>query len=239
MVSDFDSGQIGLFRKETMTKYRLEPIIEEGCQCADCRAGRYCYRLYRLPSTHWSAISFQSYASAEEAKNHYWGIAFEPDAVWEDGSPVEPDPTHLIMESHKQVGGFFRVMLREVQPEHVPDIIHNLWLFDHSGKKIEVPDGQWRMKMPHDYALVGEGPVGVAIEPPPGQVTRAGRPDPRLDEQDTQTIVGLCEQARRTPRPQRDEVIVQIFALDLDRCRPEALDAIDMLVYDLIVEDEA
>lgn len=58
-------------------------------------------------------------------------------------------------------------MLREVQPEHVPDMIEMLWRFGHSDKRILVPEtGQWQMKMPHGYLLVGEGPVGRKIEPP-------------------------------------------------------------------------
>jgi hypothetical protein len=97
--------------------------------------------------------------------------------------------TKMSMRSEKQVeatearksgGRFFRVMLRDVKPEHVPDMIHMLWLFGHGGKALLVPkEGQWRMKMPHGYALVGEGRVGVTIEPPPGQITlRADNPDP-------------------------------------------------------------
>ena len=156
-------------------------------------------------------------------------------------------------EARKSGGRFFRVMLREVKPEHVPDMIHMLWLFGHSGKEIAVPGvGRWRMKMPHGYALVGEGRVGVTIEPPPGQITlRADNPDPgdhlqvsqltgsvpKLDEHDTQGVLALCEQARHTERPARDEVISRIFALNLDRCRPKALDAIELLIYDLIAND--
>src|SRR5690348_11869220 len=66
-------------------------------------------------------------------------------------------------------GRFFRLMLREVKPEHVPDMLHMLWLFSHGGKKLMVPEeGRWLMKMPHDYILVGEGRIGVRIEPPRG-----------------------------------------------------------------------
>ena len=156
-------------------------------------------------------------------------------------------------EARKSGGRFFQLMLREVKPEHVPDMIHMLWLFGHSGKEMLVPkEGQWRMKMPHGYALVGKGRVGVTIEPPPGQIARrADNPDagdrseasqrtvsvPKLDEHDTQGVLALCEQARHTARPERDRVISQIFALRLDRCRPKALDAVELLIYDLITGD--
>jgi len=158
------------------------------------------------------------------------------------------------MEARKNCGRYFRVMLRDVKPEHVPDMIHTLWLFGQSGKKIKVPEKGWRMKMPHGYALVGEGPVGMRIEPPPGpEVGRVDPPHngaqaeenqptplgPRLDEHDTQGVVALCERARQFVRPERDQVILQIFSLKLDRCRPKALDAIEMLLYDLIAGDMA
>ena len=170
--------------------------------------------------------------------------------------------TKMSMRSEKQVeatearksgGRFFRVMLREVKPERVPDMIHMLWLFGHGGKELLVPKvGRWLMKMPHGYALVGEGRVGVTIEPPPGQialrpnnppagdhlqVSEPTVPVPNLDEHDTQGVIALCEQARHTARPERDEVISRIFALKLDRCRPKALDAIELLIYDLIAND--
>jgi len=147
-------------------------------------------------------------------------------------------------------GRLFRLMLRDVKPDHVPDMLHMLWLFSHGGKKLLVPqEGRWLMKMPHDYILVGEGRVGVRIEPPRGQVApRADNPYnddhfkerhpsvslPKLDEHDTQGVLGLCEQARKTARPERDPIISQIFALRLDRCRPNALDAVELLIYDLI-----
>ena len=157
------------------------------------------------------------------------------------------------MGARRNCGRFLRVMLREVQPEHVPDMIEMLWRFGHSDKRILVPEtGQWQMKMPHGYLLVGEGPVGRKIEPPlrqealrlgppyNGAQTQKSQPTlcgPRLDEHDTQGILALCEQARQTPRPKRDQVIIQIFSLNLDRCRPKALDAVELLIYDLIVNE--
>jgi hypothetical protein len=154
-------------------------------------------------------------------------------------------------EARKSGGRFFRLMLREVKPEHVPDIIQTLWLFGHGGKGLMVPDnGRWRMEMPHGYTLVREGRVGVTIEPPRGQVAlRADNPhdgdhfqmsqptasSPKLDEHDTQGVIALCDQARHTARPERGRVISQLYALRLDRCRPRALDAIELLIYDLVV----
>jgi len=149
-------------------------------------------------------------------------------------------------------GRFFRLMLREVKPEHVPDMLHMLWLFGHGGKKLTVPDeGKWLMEMPHDYLLVGEGRIGVRIEPARGLVApRAINPYngdhfkqsqaaaisvQKLDEHDTQGVLALCDQARKTSRPERDSIISQLFALKLDRCRPNALDAVELLIYDLIV----
>jgi hypothetical protein len=147
-------------------------------------------------------------------------------------------------------GRFFRLMLREVKPEHVPDMLQMLWLFSHGDKKLVVPDeGKWLMEMPHGYVLVGEGRVGVRIQPTRGLVApRANNPYqgdhfkesqptvsvPRLDEHDTQGVLALCEQAWKTARPERDRIISQIFALRLQRCRPSALDAVELLIFDLI-----
>ena len=50
-------------------------------------------------------------------------------------------------------------------------------------------------------------------------------------------MLTLCDQARRTARPERNRVISQIFALRLDRCRPQALDAVELLIYDLITDE--
>jgi hypothetical protein len=39
-------------------------------------------------------MTLQTYARPQECKeNHYWGIQFNPDDTWEDGSPIlQPDP---------------------------------------------------------------------------------------------------------------------------------------------------
>ncbi len=90
-------------------KYRVEPIITEGCDCEDCKAGRHLYLLYRMSATakRWSAMSLQAYSSPEEAKaKHDWGIDFGPDAQWDDGSPVvlpEPQPSKVQPDEHGMV----------------------------------------------------------------------------------------------------------------------------------------
>ncbi|MGO8926240.1 MAG: hypothetical protein ACLQU3_05035 [Limisphaerales bacterium] len=82
-------------------KYTVKPAIVEGCDCEECRAGRHLYALYRLPEigSNWSAMSLQTYSSAEECKqNHYWGIEFGPDDTWEDGTPIVE--SNAIPEAH-------------------------------------------------------------------------------------------------------------------------------------------
>ena len=154
-------------------------------------------------------------------------------------------------EVRKNGGRLFRLMLRGVKPEHVPGMIQMLWLLGHGGKKLMAPkQGRWVMGMPHGYILVGEGRTGGVIESPRGQVAlrvdnpydgahfQESRPIPqvpKLDDHDTAGILGLCDQARKANRPERDQVISQIFALNLDRCRPKAIEAIELLTYDLIV----
>jgi hypothetical protein len=111
------------------------------------------------------------------------------------------------MEARKSGGRFFRLMLGEVNPEHVPDMIHMLWLFGHGGKELLVPKvGRWLMKMPHGYTLVGEGRAGVKIEPPRGQValqadnpyggdqfeqSRPALSGPKLDAHDMEGVLAL------------------------------------------------
>jgi hypothetical protein len=72
-------------------KYKVVPETTPDCDCADCRAGRHLYSLFRWRDGGWMhvAIGLQAYASPEDCmRNHSWGIEFEPDAVWEDGSPI-------------------------------------------------------------------------------------------------------------------------------------------------------
>jgi hypothetical protein len=91
--------------------------------------------------------------------------------------------------------------------------------------------------------MVGEGPVGYYIEPPPGQASaRPTNPDDgavaKLDYRDTQGILALCDRARRAKRPERGGLLAQLYALNLDRCQTKALGAVERLTYDLIVVNE-
>jgi len=69
----------------------------EGCDCEDCRARQASLRPLSgtAQGKDWSAMSLQSYSSAEECKQkHYWGIDFGANPVWEDGTPVvQPKPS--------------------------------------------------------------------------------------------------------------------------------------------------
>jgi hypothetical protein len=61
-------------------------------------------------------------------------------------------------------------------------------------KQITVPrKGPWAMKMPEGYLLLGEGPVGLDIEPPPAQPATCGDAnEPRISklaERDTEGIL--------------------------------------------------
>jgi hypothetical protein len=114
--------------RTTTMKYRVEPIIVDGCDCEDCKAGRHPYLLYRLPATgtHWSAMSLQTYASAEEAKQHDWGIDFGPDAQWDDGSPVvvpegrpsqaQPDERGMVPLDGKAFAKSAEALIRHLAP---------------------------------------------------------------------------------------------------------------------------
>jgi hypothetical protein len=74
-------------------KYRVVPVTRADCDCPDCRAGKHLYALHRWQDDQWQfvGISLQSYASAEDCKqHHYWGIGFQTDDVWEDETPILP-----------------------------------------------------------------------------------------------------------------------------------------------------
>jgi hypothetical protein len=96
------------------------------------------------------------------------------------------------------------------------------------------------MKMPEGYLLLGEGPVGLDIEPPPGRAGgRGDRSVPRaskLDERDTEAIVGLAKQALDLKRPEQDTILAQLYALDFALCDDEAVQAIDELTWILIAD---
>jgi hypothetical protein len=95
--------------KSPEMKYTVKPAIVEGCECEECKAGRHLYFLYRcseLESGRWSGVTLHTYASAQECKeDHYWGIRFGPDDVWEDGSPiVQPDPLEGMRAGDRKAG---------------------------------------------------------------------------------------------------------------------------------------
>jgi len=75
----------------TNMKYTVKPMVLEGCDCEDCRSGKFLYSLYRIndDGEQECAFTLHSYSSAEECKyHHYWGIPFGPDDIWEDGAPI-------------------------------------------------------------------------------------------------------------------------------------------------------
>jgi hypothetical protein len=106
----FPRCHLGNSERVNMVKYYIQPAIVKGCDCEDCRVGRHIYTLYRFPAKDrdWSAISLQAYSSAEECKQqHDWGIQFEPDAVWDDGTPiVRPRSMEKANEQESGVRGF-------------------------------------------------------------------------------------------------------------------------------------
>ena len=74
-------------------KYAVTPVTQTDCDCPDCRAGKHLYELHRWREGQWQfvGVSLQSYASAEDCKqHHYWGIEFQADDVWEDGTAILP-----------------------------------------------------------------------------------------------------------------------------------------------------
>ena len=77
--------------------YKVIAETTPDCDCADCRAGRHLYSLLRWRDGDWTYVGtcLQTYASAEDCmRNHWLGIQFQPEDVWEDGSPVvQPEPT--------------------------------------------------------------------------------------------------------------------------------------------------
>ena len=83
--------------------------------------------------------------------------------------------------------------------------------------------------------------MGFAIEPPclfleaiPTDDSGGLKPAPLL-ESDTAGILRLCAQARRSERPARDQLVAQLHSLDCDLCEDQAVEAIELLIYDLIV----
>ena len=146
-------------------------------------------------------------------------------------------------KQQRKGGAFFRNMLRNVRPEHVAEMIDMLHRMQDPEKPILVPrEGPWAMKMPEGYLLLGEGPVGLDIEPPPAQPATCGDDNaPRisnLDERDTESILGLAKQALDLKRPEQDMLLARIYALNLDLCDKEAVQAVDELTWALIADDK-
>jgi hypothetical protein len=106
-----------------------------------------------------------------------------------------------------------------VKPEHVPKMIDMLGKFEKGGKEIMVPDGRWWMPMQHGYILVGQGPVGVEIEPHLDLEPEATGDGARftaairralaatLSERDIQRILGLCKDVLTAEKPKRDLIL--------------------------------
>lgn len=95
-----------------MTRYTIQALALADCDCEDCRAGRHLYELLRWQEGewHWVATSLMTYASAEECRrSHPWMIAFEPGAVWEDGSLIVPPVPACRAESAHSTGGLVRL----------------------------------------------------------------------------------------------------------------------------------
>lgn len=88
----------GRLPRPPVMRYAVKPVTVEACDCDDCRAGSHLYELFRWRDGQWQwvGISLQTYASAEECqRQHFWGVHFGPDDVWEDGTPIkEPEPRH-------------------------------------------------------------------------------------------------------------------------------------------------
>jgi hypothetical protein len=60
----------------------------------------------------------------------------------------------------------------------------------------------------------------------------------KLDGCDTQGILEVCDWARRAKRPERDQILAQVYALNFDRCQTKAVESIESLTFDLIVVNE-
>ena len=127
---------------------------------------------------------------------------------------------------------------RNVEPEHVGAMVEMLHRMQESEKPAWVPQGRWAMKMPEGYLLLGEGPAGFDIEPPPGRARGDGRGGvsraTKLDERDTEGIVALAKGALALKRPDLDAALAQLFALDFARCDVKAVHAVDEMIWALI-----
>lgn len=147
-------------------------------------------------------------------------------------------------EQRRHGGHFFRRLLRKVKPEHIPKMIDMLGKFEKGGKEILVPDGRWWMPMPHGYILIGQGPIGVAIERDFDSDAEGSGEGDRLNaavrralaatvsERDTQRILRLCKDVLTAEDSKRDLIIAQLYGLDFEKCVPEA---IGLATWELVV----
>ena len=62
-------------------------------------------------------------------------------------------------------------------------------------------------------------------------------PAARLEECDTEGILHLCEAIRKTNRLESGQLIAQLYKLDWDGCTSEAVEAVELLTYDLLVNE--
>ncbi len=56
-----------------------------------------------------------------------------------------------------------------------------------------------------------------------------------LAEGDTQAILRLCDEAQNADTLERNRIIAKIYALNWDDCETEAVEAMELLTYALIV----
>jgi hypothetical protein len=160
-------------------------------------------------------------------------------ALVRSGTPImDNSDTTDMMEQWRSDGGFFRHILRNVEPEHVGAMVEMLHRMQESEKPAWVPQGRWAMKMPEGYLLLGEGPAGFDIEPPPGRGREHSLGDvpgvTKLDERDTEGIVALAKGALALKRPDLDTALAQLFALDFARCDAKAVHAVAEAIWVLI-----
>jgi hypothetical protein len=99
-------------------RYKVVAETTPDCDCADCRAGRHLYSLFYWKDGEWmhAGFSLLTYTSPEDCmKNHWWGVQFAPDAVWEDGSPVVPPKQALSADMDNEAPGTQRMVTLDGQ----------------------------------------------------------------------------------------------------------------------------
>jgi hypothetical protein len=137
-------------------------------------------------------------------------------------------------EQRRRGGQWFRRLLKNVRPEHVGEMVHMLQRMQNGRKEIRAPDGRWILTMPLDYGLVGEGPVVIGFDPPPSLRTAPPTVVPKVSEADIERIRWLSRKAVNVDRPERDAILAQLYALDLDKCPPAAVEEVEDATWRLI-----